>query len=256
MPLVNGDAKQLEWRTAMYLSQDPVGISEIEADTDIHSDNQTRFRLPSRLIAKTYLFRLIYGGSAWSYAHDWNFRDVDGGTEEFWQNVINETYEKYQGLGAWHEWLMEEVERTNGVLTMPTGRQYLYSKRRTETKRGPQTSWPRTTILNYPVQGLGADIMALARVSLMKRMKASNSRSLLISTVHDSILVDCPPDEVKLVGKLMFEVFDDIPKNFDRLFKPAQPWNIPMQVEVQSGHTWGDMQDLTREDCNHAYPSH
>jgi DNA polymerase-1 len=250
VPLVNGDAKQLEWRTAMYLSQDPVGIDEIERDVDTHADNQQRFGLPSRLIAKTYLFRLIYGGSAWSYAHDWNFRDVAGGTESFWQGVIDETYNKYQGLGAWHNWLIEEVERTNGVLRIPTGREYHYTKKPTDTKRGRIYSWPRTTILNYPVQGLGAEIMALARVSLMKKMRTHRSNGLLICTVHDSILVDCPKHEVRAIGEMMYKTFDQIATNFDRLFKPQQPWNIPMTVEIQTGHTWGDMRDLTREECN------
>ena len=62
--LLNADAKQLEWICATYLSQDKVAIDEINNQVDQHADNQARFGLPSRLIAKTFVFRLIYGGSA------------------------------------------------------------------------------------------------------------------------------------------------------------------------------------------------
>lgn len=63
MAIVNVDAKSLEWVTYLHLSQDKVGIEEwhnvVNDPTkfDIHKDNQTKFKLPSRLIAKVFLFR-------------------------------------------------------------------------------------------------------------------------------------------------------------------------------------------------------
>lgn len=54
---VNCDVKSLEWVVGAYLSQDEVAIEEILRGVDQHSDNQIRFKLPSRLIAKTFVFR-------------------------------------------------------------------------------------------------------------------------------------------------------------------------------------------------------
>lgn len=54
---VDAKALQLEWRVAVELSGDKVGLQEILDGVDSHADNQQRFGLPSRLIAKTYLFR-------------------------------------------------------------------------------------------------------------------------------------------------------------------------------------------------------
>ncbi len=51
------DASSLEWRTLIEWSRDPVGIKEILDKEDIHTNNQHAFDLPSRLIAKIYLFR-------------------------------------------------------------------------------------------------------------------------------------------------------------------------------------------------------
>ncbi len=234
--LINGDARQLEWIGALFLSQDKVGIDEVLSGSDIHSINQHTFSLPSRLIAKTFLFRLIYGGSDYAYANDPNFVDANLSQKQ-WAKVIEKTYDKYKGLAKWHTKLMQEVVNTSR-LEMPTGRVYTF--KRTETG-----DWPRTQILNYPVQGLGADLMAIARVSLMKRMKQAGLTSLFICTVHDSILIDSPQEEVAPVCKLMYDVFRDIPKNFQRLFEIE--FNLPMQVEVQVGKTWGDMVDVDKE---------
>lgn len=55
--IVSVDAAQLEWRVALELSQDKTGITEVIEKLDAHSLNQKAFSLPSRLIAKIYLFR-------------------------------------------------------------------------------------------------------------------------------------------------------------------------------------------------------
>ena len=55
--LIQCDASQLEWRTVLELSRDQVGIDEILKGEDTHSKNQEAFNLPSRLIAKIFLFR-------------------------------------------------------------------------------------------------------------------------------------------------------------------------------------------------------
>ena len=186
--LLQADAKQLEWIGATYLSQDKVAIDEILREVDMHSENQKRFKLPSRLIAKTFVFRLIYGGSAYSYAHDPDFRDI--GNESFWQDVIDAFYNKYQRLYKWHEEIQFKAKREQKLI-MPTGRIYHFEP---EVKFD-RVKYPRTKILNYPVQGLGADLMAIARVSLRNRLKGKKGIQL-VNTVHDSIIVDFDPKAV------------------------------------------------------------
>ena len=55
--LISCDAKQLEWRCILELSKDAVGIKEVLEGQDTHALNQEAFKLPSRLIAKIFLFR-------------------------------------------------------------------------------------------------------------------------------------------------------------------------------------------------------
>lgn len=233
--LIQGDANALEWRAAAFLSQDQTASKEIWNNVDQHTDNQQRLGLPSRLIAKTFVFRLIYGGSAFSYANDPDFASVSK-SEKYWQGIIDQFYEKYSGLKKWHTNLMREAE-LNGCVTLPTGRVYRYEP----TNRRGELVWPRTTILNYPVQGLGADIMAIARVSLHSRLKRLAIPEVkLVNTVHDSIIIDAPDQYTDQLSRLILDTFEAVPKNFEKLF--GVPFNIPMKAEVEFGKDWKNME--------------
>jgi DNA polymerase I-like protein with 3'-5' exonuclease and polymerase domains len=231
--LLQCDAKGLEWVCASFLSQDKVAAEEIRNEIDQHHENQTMLKLPTRLIAKTFVFRLIYGGSAYSYAHDANFTEC-GLNEKKWQGVIDGFYEKYSGLKQWHIAIMQEVQAT-GRLVLPTGRIYTYEP-------NPKTGdWPRTTILNYPVQGLGADIMALARVSFFNKLKKLGLKDyLLTNTVHDSILIDTKEENTEVLYNLLTQTFKDLPANFQKLF--GVEFNLPLVCTIDRGINWKEME--------------
>ena len=232
--LIEVDAAQLEVRVAAFLSQDPTLMQEILDGKDIHSDNMARFGLPDRLIAKVYIFRLLYGGSAYSYANDNDFMAVSK-KQEFWQDVIEKTYEKYKGLAKWHKQIVEQVMRT-GKLAIPSGRVYQFQK----NQRG---EWPRTQILNYPVQGFGAELMMLARVQLYRRLRPHRHRGiLLVNTVHDSNLVDCRKAEVDFVIDTMREVFNNLDKTASKCF--GIDFNVPLGCDIKIGMDWLNMEKV------------
>ena len=235
--LMQCDATALEIRVAGYLSQDPVLLDELVRGVDIHSDNQERFNLPTRLIAKTFVFRLLYGGSAYSYAHDPQFMGISK-SEKYWDKVIDAYYDKYKGVKLWHTKLIREAV-TTGKLVAPTGREYKFLKY--------NGNYKDTQIKNYIVQGTGADIMALARVSFYNRLKKLAYKDcLLVNTVHDSIVLDYNEktcDNIVL-AETMHSVFDDIPKNFEKLFQVK--FNVPMTCEVLVGKDWENMTEIKR----------
>lgn len=236
--LVNVDAKALEWYAAVFLSQDPVGMEElIDGTVDQHSDNQNRIGLPSRLIAKIFLFRLIFGGTAFAYASDADFSDV-GWNAKRWQSAIDNFYDKYRGLEKWHASLMQEVI-LNKQLVMPTGRIYSFQP---YEKRG-ELVWPRTQILNYPVQGLGADWMTIARILLVRFLRQNPILDLkLLSTVHDSVLIDVPDKGVDKTVEMLYNVWLNIPKEFE--YRYGVKLNLPMRCEVSVGPDWGNMKEV------------
>lgn len=205
-------------------------MKELWDGVDIHAVNQATFNLPSRIVAKTFKFRLLYGGSCWSFAKDKDFNWISKDAD-FWQEVIDGYYNKYQGIAVWHDRIVQDAAR-DGKLVMPTGRVYTYQP---YWKRD-QWVWPRTTILNYPVQGLGQDLMAIARVSAYRRV----DQGLFINTVHDSIVLDISGELCDNVCRILDQVFKDIPKNFERLF--GVEFNLPMKAEIKYGPNWAEME--------------
>lgn len=235
--IVNADAKSLEWITYLHISQDKNGIEEwlsfVEDPklNDIHTKNQNDFHLPNRGVSKAFLFRCIYRGPAFAYARDPDFTHVSTSVK-YWQEVIDNFFDKYWGLNQKHLELIREAT-TTGKTISPFGRVH-------EHQRNRKGEWNIPDIANHINQGVGADVMAVARVSFANRWMNGGFEGKLISTVHDSIVLDVPDREVQSAAEIMFDVFRDLPKNISRAFNVK--WELPMLVEVGHG---SNMKDLT-----------
>ena len=236
MPLLQCDASQLEWRVAVELSKDPVGLEELISKADIHSLNEVAFKLPSRLIAKIYLFRTIFRGSGWSFANDSDFMHVST-SAKFWDGINEQFYKKYDGLNRQHyEW--KDLVLAGKPIVGPLGREWSIPLR---FQQGREFKIPWTLLSNYPVQGTGADIMAIARVSAYNRIRKLGIPCKFISTVHDSIVVDVPSEYLQQVANVFYEVFDDLIANIWKLFR--YEWVTPLACECKFGP---DMKNTTK----------
>lgn len=228
--LVKCDAGQLEWRTLVELSRDPIALQEILDGEDTHSKNQVLFGLPSRLIAKVYLFRTIYRGSGWSFANDPDFMHVSS-VPKFWDDIGEKFYSKYSGIAACHDAWKDKV-LTQQPIVIPSGREWLIELGR--DKRTGEVKIPWTVLTNYPNQGLGADVMMLVRLSLWRRVRASGREIKFISTVHDDIKFDCREKDVQWLVDTCHSVFADLRDNIYKCWG-GYNWVVPMPCEVFKG---------------------
>lgn len=236
--LIVGDVKSLEVVTAAYLSQDEVLKSEVIAGVDFHENNRVRFGLPNRTIAKIFVFKLIYGATAWGYANDGDFVHVST-SEKFWQEIIDEFYDKYRDINKWHTNLVRGAIE-NGRFESPTGRVYSYPAQDVVTR-----GWYwRPKILNYPVQGLGADLVMLARISFWNRINKMKLPCLPCSSVHDNIVVDLDNDKdlCYTVAKTLKESVEAVPLNFTKIF--GSEFDLPLTAEVKCGMNLSKMEKI------------
>lgn len=210
-----------------------MGIAEVLGGEDTHSKNQEAFKLPSRLIAKVFLFRCIYRGSGWSYANDPDFMHVST-SAAFWDDMNEKFYDKYKGIDLCHKKWAQEVMAGKPIVG-PLGRQWQCNNR---DKFG-NTFVPWTTLTNYPVQGSGADIMMLARISAFNRIKKLNLPGKFVSTVHDSIVYDCPEEVCKEVAEIFHAAFANIPTTIAKLY--GYTWYVPMTAECKIGKNMLEM---------------
>ena len=234
--LIQCDASQLEWRTALELSQDWVGINEIINGEDTHANNQSAFDLPSRLIAKIFLFRTIFRGSGWAFANDADFMHVSS-SAEFWDGMNEKFYAKYKALDAKHKEWMQTVSMGKAI-EGPLGRSWYIPMGR--DFRG-NLKLPINALTNYPVQGTGADIMTIARISAYNRIKKAKIPCDFISTVHDSIVLDTHTRYINDLNDIFNGVFADLPLNIKNIF--GYDWKCPMACETKAGP---DMKNMKR----------
>lgn len=234
--LINVDVKSLEVVVAAQLSGDKVLKKEIIDKLDTHADNQAKFNLPDRLTAKRFVFKLLFGATHYGFYTDPDFLEV-GLSQEQWAEVIRKFYEKYSGIAAWHKKNIHEA-MLNGKLSVPSGAYYPFAPKMYER----ELKWPITQIKNYPIQGFGADLVMLARLECSKLLKKSGLEYKLVSTVHDSIVVDTPEKNTQEVAKILKQSVESVPA----LCK--QVWNydfdIPLSCEVQAGKNKFDMEDV------------
>ena len=241
--IIKADAKALEWRSYIELSKDPVGLQEIINNEDVHTNNQNRFDLPSRLISKVFLFRWIYRGSAWAYANDNDFKATSS-DPNYWQSVIQKANEKYKVLIEYQDKLIWQAERKQ-VITLPTGREFLFE---ISTNAKGEKYWDVKRIVNNINQGFGAEIMMLVRIILKQRLaKYDPTKVLLNNTVHDDVQLDVANDPELMYNICidLEESFKAVRETFTKYFK--KPFDTPIEGEVSFGPNVCDLVKFHRE---------
>lgn len=220
--IVEGDFGSLEFGVGGFLSQDQQILYDLVHGVDVHSNTAkalTEAGQPtSRQDAKSRTFRPMYGG-------------LMGTTAEV--AYFNYFLNRYSGLAEWHERLCNEAVRT-GIIKLPSGREYYFPNAQ-RMYNGSVSG--RTQIVNYPVQGFAtADIVPLACIRLDRFMKQYKVSAVLINTVHDSIVVDCPPEEEEFIIGLMNSAMLSVGHEMQTRWNCT--YNFPLKVEIKSGPNW------------------
>ena len=82
--------------------------------------------------------------------------------------------------------------------------------------------------MNRPIQGTEADLMKLAMIRMEEKLEGLGEQIL---QVHDSILVECLPENAEKVGKLLKSEMESV--------APELP--IRLRVDVTTGNNWGEV---------------
>ncbi len=187
----------------------------------------------SRQDAKARTFRPLYGG-------------IGGSPAEVQYNraFIN----KYNDIAKWHQKLQDEAIREKKITTI-TGRQFAFPN----VQRTKYGSTYATQIKNYPVQSIAtAEIVPLACIIFKEKIKTKRIvNTLIINTVHDSIVVDVHPEEIDIIPiylkESMLKVKDRMLYDFNLTI------DVPMEVELKIGDDWLDMEEIVDEKQSKVY---
>ena len=98
-------------------------------------------------------------------------------------------------------------------------------------------------IKNYPVQGFATgDIVPIILLEIEKHLEIDNLNSLLVNTVHDSVVLDVHPSEERAVLGIIKEINTKLPTIIQSYYNIDI--NVPMLLEAKIGNNWLDTVDI------------
>ena len=218
--IIEVDFAQLEFRTAVFLAQDKQGMIDIADGVDVHQYTADVIGC-SRQDAKAHTFKPLYGGMMGKKKE-----------KEYYQKFL----EKYEDIAEWHKRL-ENTAIKSKIVRLPSGREYYFPN---IYRRKDGSSTQSTAVKNYPVQGFAtADIVPIACINVWNLLKENNMKTLLINTVHDSVILDVHPDEYQQAIEVLNQGFSSIKDSLKKRFDCEL--NVPLDFEIKSGENWLDL---------------
>ena len=227
--LLAADYSQIELRILAHLSQEPGLLEAFRNGEDIHAATATAMYGEDsddpegqRRIAKILNFGVIYGLGPIGVARQTDLTRAQGA--EF----IEMYFSRYPGLKDYLE-RVKEGARVKGYVETMTGRR----RRLPDITTGSQMARAASErmAVNMPIQGTSADIIKIAMINIDREIRERGLKSRMIIQVHDELIFEVAP------GELM-----DVQAMVSELMPAAMELSVPLEVEIKTGPTWGDME--------------
>jgi len=227
--IYSSDYSQIELRVLAHISKDEHLQAAFIEGQDIHTSTAMRvFGLESaedvtpnmRRQAKAVNFGIVYGIS------DYGLSQNLGITRKQAQQYIDTYFERYPGVKAYMENVVEQAKKDGYVETLYHRRRYLPDL---YAKNYNIRSFAERTAINSPIQGSAADILKIAMIEMNKRLKEEKLAATMLLQVHDELVFEVPEEELAHVDQLVKEVMEH-----------AVTLAIPLVTDSNWGKTWYD----------------
>jgi DNA polymerase-1 len=227
--LLSADYSQIELRVLAHFTNDPALVAAFENEEDIHSTTASAvFGVPldqvdseMRRVAKAVNFGIIYGQGAFGLSQTLGIPQSEART------FINTYFERFASVPAFVKKVIEEGTERGYVTTMFNRRRYLPDLN--SRNRNARNAAERTAV-NSVIQGTAADVIKRAMIAISHRLHKEKRKACMLVQVHDELLFEVPPKELKAVTKLVCEEMEG-----------AVELRVPLAVEASTGDNWGEI---------------
>jgi DNA polymerase-1 len=218
---ISADYTQIELKVLAHISNDESLINAFLINEDIHNItakkifNAEEVTSDMRRASKAVNFGLIYGKGAFSLAKDLGITRNDA------QMYIDKYLGQYPNVKTYMSKVIKDATNDGFTRTLYNRIRYFPDL---QSKNHMIKTAAERAVLNTPIQGTAADIIKLAMLNVSKKLKANNLKSSLVLQIHDELIIDCFPNEIDEVTKLL----KDSMENAVRL-------SVPLTVSISSG---------------------
>ena len=224
---VNADYSQFELRLAAVLAGDATLIEDFNSNIDIHTKTAAEVygvamedvTKVQRRAAKVINFGVLYGMSPHGLAAAAHMSFSEA------KQFINHYFAVREPIRAYLDATLLQAREQGYVST------YFGRKRPTPDVKSSNfivRQAAERAAMNMPIQGTEADLMKLAMIRLEEKLHGLGEQVL---QVHDSILVECVPENTDKVSALLKAEMEAI--------APELP--IRLRVDVSVGKNWGEV---------------
>ena len=224
---LSADYSQIELRLLAHLS----------GDEHLCGGVQLRRRLP-RVHGFPRVRRAHRGGDAWlrSRAKAVNFGIVYGqqafGLSQSLDIPFGEARDMIEllrrvpGVRSYLDEVVAQAKDAGFALTMFGRKRHIPELR---AKNAQQRGFGERTAMNHPMQGSAADIIKLAMVEVMRRLRSDGFSAQLMVQVHDRLDFSTPVEEVESLAAMVREVMEGVVE-----------LKVPLVVDASWGPTWAE----------------
>ncbi len=231
--LLAADYSQVELRILAHIAEEELLVDAFRQGQDIHAVTASRlFDVPldqvsyeQRGLGKTINFATIYGVSAFGLSSRTDMGPADA------QQFLDQYFATYPNVRRY----IDETVRTavkEGYVETLLGRRRRFDELSTNLPFNQRQALERQAI-NAPIQGTAADITKLAMRNLHRRLQSSGLNARMLLQVHDELVLEVPLEELETVGPIVREEMES-----------AYTLNVPLQVDIEVGPNWYDMDAL------------
>lgn len=224
---VGADYSQFELRLAAVLAGDEKLIEDFNSDVDIHAKTAAEtygisideVSKSQRRAAKVINFGVLYGMSPHGLAAATGMSFTEA------KKFIDHYFEVRKPIRQYLDKILTQAREQGFVET------YFGRRRPTPDVKSSNfmvRSSAERAAMNMPIQGTEADLMKLAMIRLEDKLSGLADATL---QVHDSILVECKPEDVQKVSEIMKAEMEGV--------CPELP--IKLKVDVGTGVNWGEV---------------
>jgi len=232
--MYQADLSQIELRLMAAACGDPTMVKAYFDDVDLHSLTASRiFNIPyehftkehmkrlqdnhedqqakeldlNRTTAKTVNFLTGYGGGAFGLqnvlAMKGIFREI-----EYCERIIELFFESYPALLKLLQYYKRFILDNLCAVTI-FGRVRFFEEAASED--GEIRSKALRAGCNHLIQSTASDMMLIALFVIEQNMREAGLESLLVSTVHDSLVIDTVREELDTVHDIVYSVLNNFP---------------------------------------------
>jgi DNA polymerase-1 len=232
--LVTADYSQVELRLLAHFSGDANLTRAFAEGRDIHETVAAQiFKVEpehvtaaQRRVAKTVNFGVIYGMSAHGLAIRLSISQKDAA--EF----IEGYFARFPAVQKYQSRLLADCFKKGYVGTL-LGRRRAIQGVRERTSVTGGLNQPEREAVNMEIQGSAADLMKLAMLAVHRRLESEKFETRMLLTVHDELVFESPPGEVKRLADMVREEMTT-----------AMKLKVPLVVDVAAGPNWLDVEEV------------